>query len=99
MSAEQIDQWYRITLSAQQRSFGFAEIIQAELAEIWLAAGLPPTITLWREECAELTCLYFSPGAARYAGGLFMRFGAKPCPAPALQSMTQLLGNPDDFDA
>ncbi|THB72782.1 MAG: hypothetical protein D6B25_16130 [Desulfobulbaceae bacterium] len=99
MTGEQLSQWYRITLSPEQRSFGFGDIIQAEMAEIWLASGMHPDVAVWREELSDITRLYFSPEATRFAATLLMRFGAEPCSEPTINSMTQLLGNPDDFDS
>ncbi len=85
--------WYRICLTPEQVEFGFADIIRAELEEIWLARGALEGFTVWLKEHDGLTEIYFSPIAAEAAGLLLYRFKAAPCTMPDLETLSFLLGH------
>jgi hypothetical protein len=85
--------WYRLSLTQEQLEFGFADIIRAELEEIWIARGALEGFTVWLKEHTGLTDIYFSPIAAEAAGLLLHRFNASPCAMPDLETLSFLLGH------
>jgi len=85
--------WYCITLTPEQKEFGFDEIIRAEMGEIWIARGAQEGVSVWLKESDSETKIYFSPIAAETAQMLIFRFNGVPCPKPPFDSVTFMLGH------
>ncbi len=85
--------WYRLVLTPEQAEFGFADIIRAEIEEIWISRGALEGFTVWLKEHTDNTQIYFSPVAAEASKLLLYRFNGTPCARPPLESLSFLLGH------
>jgi hypothetical protein len=85
--------WYRIHVSPEQLEFGFADIIRAEMEEIWLARGAPEGFSLWRSSSEDGVDLYLSPVAGACGALLNACFNAVYCEQPPLDELEFLLGH------
>ena len=84
--------WYCIEFSPEQAEFGFADIVRAEMEEIWISRGAQEHFTLWRQKDQGSTRIFFSPVAAESAQMLIYRFGGVPCDEPEKNNLDFLLG-------
>jgi hypothetical protein len=84
--------WYCIELSPEQVEFGFADIVRAELEEIFISRGAQEYFTVWKQQDESGTRLYLSPVAAESAQLLVFRFGGTRCDEPEKTSLDFLLG-------
>ena len=84
--------WYRISLTPEQRDFGFADIIRAELEELWLFQGGRDGFSVWLEDKDETTDIFLSPAAADSAQVLIYRFNGTACEQPRTGDLTFILG-------
>jgi len=85
--------WYRLVLTPEQAEFGFADIIRAEIEEIWISRGALEGFTVWLKKHTDTTQIYFSPVAAEASKLLLYRFNGTPCKRPPLESLSFLLGH------
>jgi hypothetical protein len=88
-----MNDWYRLTLNADDISTAKNLEIEGHFEKFFLAAGSPEDATLFRGLEPGQTTYYFSPGAARIAMKLIAHLSAVPCPAPPMSAVAFLAGH------
>ena len=88
-----MNDWYRLTFSADDLSAAKHLEMEGHFKRFFLAAGSPQDATLFRSLDPGQTIYYFSPGAARIAMKLITHLSAVPCPAPQMSAVEFVAGH------
>ncbi len=88
-----MNDWYRLTFSADDISAAKHLEMEAHFERFFLAAGSPEDATLFRGLQPGQMNYYFSPGAARIATKLITHLSAVQCPAPPMSAVTFVAGH------
>jgi hypothetical protein len=88
-----MNDWYRLTFSADDIAAAKHLEMQGHFEKYFLAAGSPQDATLFKGlEPGQMT-YYFPPGAARIAMKLITHLSAVQCPAPPMTAVTFVAGH------
>lgn len=88
-----MNDWYRITFTADDVSAAKPLEMEGHFERFFLAAGSPEDATLFSGLEAGQTTYYFSPGAARIAMKLVTHLSAVQCPAPSMSAVKFVAGH------
>jgi hypothetical protein len=88
-----MNDWYRLTLSADDLSAAKHLEMEEHFQRFFLAAGSPEDATLFRSLEPGQTTYYFSPGAARIAMKLLTHLSAVQSPAPPMSAVGFVAGH------
>ena len=88
-----MNDWYRVTFSADDISAAKHLEMEGHFERFFLAAGSPEDATLYRGLEPGQTIYYFSPGAAKIAMKLITHLSAVQCPAPPMSAVESVAGH------
>jgi hypothetical protein len=88
-----MNDWYRLTFSADDISAAKHLEMEAHFEKFFLAAGSPEDATLFRSLQPGQKIYFFSPGAARIAMKLITHLSAVPCPPPPMSEVAFVAGH------
>ena len=88
-----MNDWYRLTFSADDISAAKHLEMEGHFEKFFLAAGSPEDATLFKGLEAGQMTYYFSPGGARIAMKLITHLSAVPCPAPPMSAVAFVAGH------
>ena len=88
-----MNDWYRLTFSADDVVAAKHLEMQGHFERFFLAAGSPEDATLFRGLEPGQTIYYFSPGAAGIAMKLITHLSAVQCPAPSMSAVAFIAGH------
>ena len=88
-----MNDWYRLTFSADDMSAAQNLVLEGHFEKFFLAAGSPEDATLYKSLEPGQTTYYFSPGAARIAMKLITHIAAVQSPAPAMSEVVFVAGH------
>jgi hypothetical protein len=87
-----MNDWYRLTFSADEISAAKHLETEGHFEKFFLAAGSPEDATLFKSFEPGQMIYYFSPGAARIAMKLITHLSAVQCPAPPMSAVVFVAG-------
>ena len=91
-----MDSWYKMT--GIDGVDGRA--VEGAFAELWIARQMPNDAAMFavRDHRARTNDFYFSPGAARVAGDLIVRYAGVECPRPEIAGLALVVGDQGAVD-